>query len=111
MPYMAKVVRFLRMRTSLILIIYGAFTYSCSHSSRMASRALSSTIRRSHTSILSSSILPWFRSLSFLFVDKSLRGKVKLLIDDTRIEVGSGTLGSIRAQPVQNSLHEDLRGR
>jgi putative transposase len=41
-------------------------------------------IRRSHTSILS-----WFRSLSFLFIDKGLKGKVKLLlIDDTRVEVG-----------------------
>jgi hypothetical protein len=40
--------------------------------------------RRSHTSILS-----WFRSLSFLFVDGSLKGKVRLLlIDDTRVEVG-----------------------
>jgi hypothetical protein len=44
---------------------------------------LSSMVRRSHTSILS-----WFRSLSFLFVDRSLKGKVKLLlIDDTRVEV------------------------
>jgi DNA repair protein RadA len=82
--HMAKVVRFLRMRTSLILIVYGAFLYFCSHSSRAASRALSSMVRRSHTSILS-----WFRSLSSLFVDRSLRGKVKLLlIDDTRVEVG-----------------------
>jgi putative transposase len=81
---MTKVVRFLRMRTSLILIAYGAFLYFCSHSSRAASRALSSMARRSHASILS-----WFRSLSSLFVDRSLRGKVKLLlIDDTRVEVG-----------------------
>jgi hypothetical protein len=50
----------------------------------VASRALSSIVCRSHTSILS-----WFRSLSSLFVDRSLRGKVKLLlIDDTRVEVG-----------------------
>jgi transposase-like protein len=81
---MSKVVRFLRMRTSLLLIVYGAFIYFCAHSSMVASRALSSMVRRSHTSILS-----WFRSLSFLFVDRSLRGKVKLLlIDDTRVEVG-----------------------
>jgi hypothetical protein len=46
-------------------------------------KSLSSTIRRSHTSILS-----WFRSLSFLFVDRSLRGKVELLINDTKVEVG-----------------------
>jgi hypothetical protein len=31
---MAKVVRFLRTRTSLILIVYGAFIYFCFHSSR-----------------------------------------------------------------------------
>jgi transposase-like protein len=81
---MSKVVRFLRMRTSPILVVYGAFLYFCSHSSRAASRALSSMVRRSHTSILS-----WFRSLSSLFVDRSLRGRVKLLlIDDTRVEVG-----------------------
>jgi hypothetical protein len=67
---MTKVIRFLRMRTSLLLIVYGAFTYFCFHSSRVASRALSSVIRRGHTSILS-----WFRSLSFLFVDRSLRGE------------------------------------
>jgi transposase-like protein len=81
---MTKVVRFLRMRSSLLLVVYGAFLYSCSHSSR----ALGSMIRRSHTSILS-----WFRSLSFLFMDRSLRGKVKLLlIDDTRVEVGGREL-------------------
>jgi putative transposase len=85
---MSKVVRFLRMRTSLLLIVYGAFLYFCSHSSRVASRALGSMIRRSHTSILS-----WFRSLSFLFVDRSLKGKVRLLlIDDTRVEVGGREL-------------------
>ena len=44
---------------------------------------LSSMVRRSHTSILS-----WLRSLSFLFIDRSLRGKVRLLlIDDARVEV------------------------
>jgi transposase-like protein len=81
---MSKVVRFLRGRTSLLLVVYGAFLYFCTHSSRVASRALSSMVRRSHTSTLS-----WFRSLSFLFVDRSLRGKVGLLlIDDTRVEVG-----------------------
>jgi putative transposase len=81
---MAELIKFARMRTSLFLIVYGAFLYFCSHSSRAASRALSSMVRRSHTSILS-----WFRSLSTLFVDRSLRGKVKLLmIDDTRVEVG-----------------------
>jgi transposase-like protein len=72
------------MRTPLILIIYGAFTYFSSHSSRIASSILSSIVRRSHTPILS-----WFKSLSFLSVNRSLRGKVKLsLIDDTRIEDG-----------------------
>jgi putative transposase len=72
------------MRTSLLLIVYGAFLYFSSHSSRAASGALSSMVRRSHTSILS-----WFRSLSTLFVDRSLKGKVRLLlIDDTRVEVG-----------------------
>jgi transposase-like protein len=71
-------------RPSLILIVYGAFIYFCSHSSRVASRALSSMMRRSHTSILS-----WLRSLSSSFIDRSLGGKVKLpLIDDTRVEVG-----------------------
>jgi hypothetical protein len=45
---------------------------------------LSPIVRRSHTSILS-----WSRSLSFLFIDRSLKGKVRLLlIDDTRVEVG-----------------------
>jgi len=84
MFYVSKVVRFLRMRTSLLLIVYGAFLYFCAHSSRAASRVLSSMVRRSHASILS-----WFRSLSFLFMDRSLRGKVELLlIDDTRVEVG-----------------------
>jgi putative transposase len=85
---MAELIKFLRMRTSPILVVYGAFLYFCSHSSRAASRALSSMVRRSHTSILS-----WFRSLSFLFIDRSLRGKVKLLlIDDTRVEVGGREL-------------------
>jgi putative transposase len=80
---MSRVVRFLRVRTSLILV-YGAFIYFRPHSSRVASRALSFVIRRNHTSIPS-----WFRSLSFLFIDRSLKGKVKLLlIDDTRVEVG-----------------------
>jgi hypothetical protein len=36
----SKVVRFLRMRTSLFLVVYGAFLYFSSHSSRSASRAL-----------------------------------------------------------------------
>jgi hypothetical protein len=81
---MSKVVRFLRTRTSLLLVVYGAFLYFCSHSSRAASRALSSIVRRSHASILS-----WFRSLSSLFVDRGLKGKVRLLlIDDARVEVG-----------------------
>jgi len=45
-------------------------------------------VRRRHTSILS-----WFRSLSTLFMDRSLRGKVRLLlIDDTRVEVGGREL-------------------
>jgi hypothetical protein len=72
----SKVVRFLRMRTSLSLIVYGAFIYFCTHSSRVASRALSSMVRRSHASILS-----WFRSLSFQFVDRSLRGKGQAVVD------------------------------
>jgi hypothetical protein len=81
---MAELIKFARMRASLLLVIYGASLYFCTHSSRAASRALSAIIRRSCTSILS-----WFGSLSFLFVDRSLRGKVKLLlIDDTRVEVG-----------------------
>jgi len=43
----------------------------------------------SWTCAFSTSILSWFRSLSSLFVDRSLRGRVKLLlIDDTRVEVG-----------------------
>jgi transposase-like protein len=82
---MTKVIRFVRRRTPFILILYGAFIYFCSCSSRTASRVLSFMVRRSHTSILS-----WFRSLNFLFIDKSLRGKVRLLlIDDTRVKVGS----------------------
>jgi transposase-like protein len=85
---MAKLIKFARMRTSLILIVYGAFLYFCSHSSRVASRALSAMVRRSHASIPS-----WFRSLSALFMDRSLREKVKLsLIDDTRVEVGGREL-------------------
>jgi hypothetical protein len=85
---MTKVIRFLGMRASLFLIVYGAFLYFCTHSSRAASRALNSMVRRSHTSILS-----WFRSLSFLFIDRGLKGRVKLLlIDDTRVEVGGREL-------------------
>jgi hypothetical protein len=77
---MTKVVRFLRIRTSLFLVVYGASLYFCTHSSR----ALSTIMCRSHASILSR-----FRSPSLLFVDRSLGGKVRLLlIDDTRIEVG-----------------------
>jgi hypothetical protein len=54
----------------------------------MASGMLSSMVHRSHTSILS-----WFRSLSLLFIDRSLKGKVGLmLIDDTKVEVGGREL-------------------
>jgi hypothetical protein len=78
---MAELIKFARMRASLFLIVYGA------PSSRAASRALSSMVRRSHTSILS-----WFRSLSFLFIDRSLKGKVRLLlIDDTRLRLEEGS--------------------
>jgi transposase-like protein len=71
-------------RTSLLLVVYGAFTYFCAHPSKAALGALSSIVRRSRTSTLS-----WSRSLSSLFVDRSLKGKAKLLlIDDARVEVG-----------------------
>jgi hypothetical protein len=63
---MAELIKFARMRTLLILIVYGAFLYFCAHPSRAASRVLSSMARRSHASILS-----WFRSLSFLFMDRT----------------------------------------
>jgi hypothetical protein len=80
---MSKVIRFVRERTPFILIIYGAYIYF--RSSRAASDILSFIICRSHTSILS-----WFRSLSFLFTDKDNCGDVRmLLVDDTRIRIGS----------------------
>jgi len=61
------------------------YIYFRSFSSRAASDILSFIICRSHTSILS-----WFRSLSFLFPDKDDCGDVRmLLVDDTRIRVGS----------------------
>jgi putative transposase len=81
---MAELSEFAGVRAPLISVVYGAFTYFHSRSSRVASRVSSSMVRRSHTSILS-----WFRSLSLPFTDRSLRGKVELLlIDDTRVEVG-----------------------
>ena len=55
-----------------------------SFSSRAASNILSFIICRSHTSILS-----WFKSLSILFTDKSNCRVRVLLIDDTRIRIGS----------------------
>jgi len=55
-----------------------------SSSSRASSNILSFIICRSHTSILS-----WFKSLSFLFTDKSNCRVRVLLIDDTRIRIGS----------------------
>jgi len=82
---MSKAIRFVRERTPFILIIYGAYIYFRSFSSRAASDILSFLICRSHTSILS-----WFRSLSFLFPDKDNCGDVRvLLVDDTRIRIGS----------------------
>jgi transposase-like protein len=82
---MSKVVRFIRERTPFILIVYGAYIYFRSYSSRAASDILSFIICRSHTSILS-----WFRSLCFLFPDKCIRRNARvLLVDDTRIKIGS----------------------
>ena len=82
---MSKAIRFVRERTPFILIIYGAYIYFRSFSSRAASDILSFLICRSHTSILS-----WFRSLSFLFPDRDNCGDVRmLLVDDTRIRIGS----------------------
>jgi len=76
---MSKVIRFVRERTPFILIIYGAYIYFRSFSSRMASDILGFIICRSHTSILS-----WFRSLSFLFAGRDVCGDVRvLLVDDT----------------------------
>ena len=83
--FMSKVIRFVRERTPYILIVYGAYIYFRSFSSRMASDILSFMICRSHTSILS-----WFRSLSFLFAGRDVCGDVRvLLVDDTRIRIGS----------------------
>ena len=80
---MSKVIRFVREGSPYILVVYGAYLYF--RSSRMASDILSFMICRSHTSILS-----WFRSLSFLFPDKDVCGDVRvLLVDDTRIRIGS----------------------
>jgi transposase-like protein len=82
---MSKVVRFVRERTPYILVVYGAYIYFRSFSSRAASDILSFLICRSHTSILS-----WFRSLSFLFAGRDVCRDVKvLLVDDTRIRIGS----------------------
>jgi hypothetical protein len=76
---MSKVVRFIRERNPFILIVYGAYIYFRSYSSRAASDILSFIICRSHTSILS-----WFRSLCFLFPDGCIRRNAKvLLVDDT----------------------------
>jgi transposase-like protein len=59
--------------------------YFRSYSSRAASDILSFIIFRSHTSILS-----WFRSLCFLFPDRSIRRNARvLLVDDIRIKIGS----------------------
>jgi len=80
---MSKVIRFVRERTPFILIVYGAYIYFRSYSSRAASDILSFIICRSHTSILS-----W--SLGFLFSDRSIRRNARvLLVDDTRIRIGS----------------------
>jgi hypothetical protein len=80
---MAELIKFTRVRISPILIVYGTLTYFYTHSSRVASRVLNSMVRKSHAAIPS-----WFKSLSTLFMDRSLRGKVKLsLIDDTRVEM------------------------
>jgi len=82
---MSKVIRFVRERTPFILVVYGAYIYFRSFSSRAASDILSFIVCRSHTSILS-----WFKSLSFLFTDRSTCGDVRiLLVDDTRIRIGS----------------------
>jgi hypothetical protein len=80
---MTKVTKSVRKKNPFILILYGALVYLCSCSSRTASRVLSFMVRKSHTSILS-----WFRLLSFLFIDKSLRGKVKLLLIDGTMSEG-----------------------
>jgi len=76
---MSKVVRFVRERTPFILVVYGAYIYFHSFSSRAASNILSFIVHRSHTSILS-----WFKSLSFLFTDRSNCRVRVLLIDDSR---------------------------
>jgi transposase-like protein len=82
---MSKVVRFVRERNPFILIVYGAYIYFRSYSSRAASDILSFIICRSHKSILS-----WFRSLCFLFPDKCIcRNARVLLVDYTRIKIGS----------------------
>ena len=61
------------------------YIYFRSYSSRASSDILSFIICRSHTSILS-----WFRSLGFLFSDRSIRRNARvLLVDDTRIKIGS----------------------
>ena len=81
---MSKVIRFVRERTPYILVVYGAYIYFRSFSSRAASDILSFIICRSHTSILS-----WFRSLSFLFAGRDVVDVRVLLVDDTRIRIGS----------------------
>jgi hypothetical protein len=75
---MSKVIKFVREGTPFILIVYCLYIFS-----RAASDILSFIICRSHTSILS-----WFRSLGFLFPDVRRNAGV-LLVDDTRIKIGS----------------------
>jgi hypothetical protein len=76
---MSRIVRFVRERTPYILVVYGAYIYFRSFSSRAASDILSFLICRSHTYILS-----WFRSLSFLFAGRDVCRDVRvLLVDDT----------------------------
>jgi len=82
---MSKVVKFVRERTPFILVVYGAYIYFRSYSSRAAFRYFKLIICRSHTFILS-----WFRSLCFLFPDRSIRRNARvLLVDDIRIKIGS----------------------
>ncbi|MEM1545039.1 MAG: hypothetical protein QXY40_02030 [Candidatus Methanomethylicia archaeon] len=57
---MVKVVKFVRERTPFILVVYGAYIYFRSCSSRMASDILSFIIVRSYVSILSWFILIFY---------------------------------------------------
>jgi len=78
---MFRIVRFVRERNPYILVVWFIYILFFKNGFRYSKLILC----RSYTSILS-----WFRSLSFLFASRDVCGDVRvLLVDDTRIRVGS----------------------